>query len=243
MPDFENPGIDSEWHGEDVFFHMRHVGQSELRTQLQNLALLESYYKYNQGIIPDKTPEGIQHPKFRLDVRQSQIPGAGKGLFIKGGKIKKGQVICTYPGLCYIKVPQGKIDQYGLNLRWPRGQRDYIITLENEIWIDGTPRLSVVSNATKSNIWARGHLINHPTKGFKPNCVQCVFDFGPEFVSESSKEFKMALGICLSFFLFFCFCFFFVVFVFCCTQIAKLRKSQTSNFTQKNTKNNSGKKD
>ena len=68
----------------DPFFHWRASIHQEIRIQLQNLALLESYYKHHESI-PTETPEGLEMPKFRLDVRPSQIRGAGKGLFVSQG--------------------------------------------------------------------------------------------------------------------------------------------------------------
>ena len=44
-------------------------------------------------------------------------------------------------------------------------------------------------------MWAKGHFINHPTNGFQPNVVPAVFDYGPDFVSEASKEFRDHLGL------------------------------------------------
>ena len=44
-------------------------------------------------------------------------------------------------------------------------------------------------------MWAKGHYINHPTQGFAPNVVPAVFDYGPDFVTEASKEFRNHLGI------------------------------------------------
>ena len=38
---------------------------------------------------------------FQLDLRSSSIPGAGRGVFVKEGKIKAGQIACLYPGLIY----------------------------------------------------------------------------------------------------------------------------------------------
>ena len=178
----------------DPFYHWRATIHEEIRIQLQNLALLESYYKHHERI-PEETPEGLPHPIFKLDIKTSQIRSAGKGLFVSSGNIRKGQVICCYPGLSYFWVSQGYIDQYGLNLRWPRGARDYILTLEGQIWIDANPRLSVVSHSKQNHIWAKGQYINHPTQGFVPNVVPVIFDYGPDFVSECSKEFRDALGI------------------------------------------------
>ena len=38
---------------------------------------------------------------FQLDLKSSSIPGAGRGVFVKEGKIKAGQIACLYPGLIY----------------------------------------------------------------------------------------------------------------------------------------------
>ena len=38
---------------------------------------------------------------FQLELRPSTIPIAGRGVFVKAGKIKKGQIACLYPGLIY----------------------------------------------------------------------------------------------------------------------------------------------
>mmetsp|Transcript_34277 Transcript_34277/g.55815 ORF Transcript_34277/g.55815 Transcript_34277/m.55815 type:complete len:451 (-) Transcript_34277:226-1578(-) len=177
----------------DPFYHWRATIHQELRTQVQNLALLEAYYKHHEPI-PTETPEGLEMPQFRLDVRPSQIRGAGKGLYLTQGKARTGQVICCYPGLSYFYVKQGYIDQYGLNLRWSRGLRDHLLTLEGQIWIDANPRLSIVTHTQTNHMWAKGQFINHPTHGFTPNVVPVVFDWGPDFVSESSPIFKQYLG-------------------------------------------------
>merc|ERR1712129_462853 len=132
-------------------------------------------------------------PRHRLDVAPSTIRGAGKGLFVRGGGVRAGSVICSYPGLSYFTVCQGYIDQYGLNLRWPRGARDHILTLEGQVWIDANPRLSMVE---QRSMWAKGHYANHPTQGLAPNCVASVFDYGPDFVSSAdpNSPFRRALG-------------------------------------------------
>ena len=69
------------------------------------------------------------------------------------GRVRAGQVICCYPGLSYFYVCQGYIDQYGLNLRWPRGARDHILTLEGQVWIDANPRISIVTHSQKNHMW------------------------------------------------------------------------------------------
>ena len=38
---------------------------------------------------------------FQLELKSSSIPGAGRGVFVKQGKIKAGQIACLYPGLIY----------------------------------------------------------------------------------------------------------------------------------------------
>ena len=38
---------------------------------------------------------------FDLEIRKSAMPGAGKGVFVKDGKILRGQVAALYPGLIY----------------------------------------------------------------------------------------------------------------------------------------------
>ena len=213
---------------EDPYFFWRELLHEQITIQLQNLGLLEAYYKYNDRI-PDETPEGLKHPKFILDIGPSQIRGSGKGLYIKAydnndptcfyyendsirdntvneykstliksdnsDKIiaKRGQIICLYPGLSYFNVHQGYIDQHGLNLRFPRGSRDYILTLESSIWIDGNPRSGIVNNAMKHQIWARGHYINHPTFQFEPNILPVLYDFGPDFVENGSTKYKQFL--------------------------------------------------
>ena len=109
--------------------------------------------------------------------------------------MRQGQVVCVYPGLSYFYVCQGYIDQYGLNLRWPRGARDHILSMEGQIWIDANPRLSIVSHTQRNHMWAKGHYINHPTQGFTPNLVPALFDYGPDFVTEASPLFREHLGM------------------------------------------------
>ena len=38
---------------------------------------------------------------FQLVLKSSSISGAGRGVFVKEGKIKAGQIACLYPGLIY----------------------------------------------------------------------------------------------------------------------------------------------
>lgn len=80
----------------DPFFHWRASIHQEIRIQLQNLALLESYYKHHEAI-PAETPEGLEMPKFRLDVRPSQIRGAGKGLFVSQGICRNVNITDSFP--------------------------------------------------------------------------------------------------------------------------------------------------
>ena len=84
LMEYSQNDIETRRRDTDPFYHWRATIHQEIRVQMQNLALLESYYKYNESI-PTQTPEGLEFPKFKLDVRPSQIRGAGKGLFLSHG--------------------------------------------------------------------------------------------------------------------------------------------------------------
>jgi len=38
---------------------------------------------------------------FSLEVKISNIPGAGRGVFVKDGQVKEGDLVCLYPGTVY----------------------------------------------------------------------------------------------------------------------------------------------
>ncbi|ETO35442.1 hypothetical protein RFI_01621 [Reticulomyxa filosa] len=170
------------------FYEWRNEVQHQLQRQIQALAHLQSCIEYNMKPPARLWDWDTPFPNFKLEVKRSQIKEAGQGLYLGEGTVSRGQVIAFQPGLSYFKVPQGYIDQYGLNLRWSRGARDYLVTMEREIWVDGNPRSQVVLNALKNNIFALGHFINHPTISLSPNVIPVFFDWGPELVSNVDDQ-------------------------------------------------------
>lgn len=119
-------------------------------------------------------------PDFALSIRKSLInhPEAGKGVFIKEGRIREGQVSAIYPGTV---IPPSEISEINDNLLNPTKmtQRpdDFIIQAANE-------------PAKYLNF---AHMINHPPKNSSANVMFIYYTFPKE--EQDQEHFLLQLAM------------------------------------------------
>ena len=65
---------------------------------------------------------------FDLEIKMSAMPGAGKGVFIKQGRILRGQVVALYPGTIYMPYQP---------ILLPSFKNPYIFRCSDGVFIDG----------------------------------------------------------------------------------------------------------
>ena len=91
---------------------------------------------------------------FELKLAPSTISGAGRGVFVKSGKIQKGQIACLYPGLVY--QPWDKILLASI-------KNAYIFRCSDGVMLDGKPK--GLSKYLYKSIHGRDRM-----NGFEPIC-------------------------------------------------------------------------
>ncbi|KAJ1427698.1 hypothetical protein B484DRAFT_419635, partial [Ochromonadaceae sp. CCMP2298] len=103
---------------------------------------------------------------FTLDIRHSNIPGAGEGLFLRtenARSLPPGTVLALYPGLVHLKEHLKKIEHFQSLLP----DDDFLLMARlDESIIDGRTADRVVQNQ-----YALAHKINHSGEQ-KPNVMQ-----------------------------------------------------------------------
>eukprot|EP00123_Amoebidium_parasiticum_P021488 comp6827_c1_seq1/m.2573 comp6827_c1_seq1/g.2573 ORF comp6827_c1_seq1/g.2573 comp6827_c1_seq1/m.2573 type:complete len:310 (-) comp6827_c1_seq1:237-1166(-) len=167
---------------------------------IQMLGAIHSNYDRLQKTPPD--PSDIGMP-FVLERRQSSIPGAGEGVFLRGSAIP-GTVVCLYPGTVYTPLDYKHMANYP-NID---KDNDYLMARWDSVVIDGknpdlaipppkensvefmlAPRNKKQSRQTNTqHPYALGHLVNHPTPPERPNVSSLPYDY-PGFVPEALRPY------------------------------------------------------
>lgn len=133
---------------------------------------------------------------FSLEVKQSSVPNAGKGVYAANGLINKFSVVCLYPGVYYPPPPAFSLFSFDnefsclkpndllamMNQQQNPAENAYVMHCNNS---GGSIDAENINPADDGDQIRVGHLINHPPKGIKPN----VFPF--DFIwEENLKNFK-----------------------------------------------------
>lgn len=88
--------------------------------------------RYTKKPVPDRK----QRVSFALAVRESTIPGGGKGVFAVGD-IPQDHVACLYPGLVYLNEHLTKTKIHFLNKTRDGEANSYMIARFDDVIIDG----------------------------------------------------------------------------------------------------------
>lgn len=123
--------------------------------------------------------------RFHLDVRKSNIPNAGYGVFCERGSISKHSLVCLYPGQYYPPLPawcvasaDGDRSVHSANyfdktiLHQERSTSVYQIHCNNSGGHIDAARNGQLHCYPS---YAVGHLINHPSKPLRSNVSSCDF--------------------------------------------------------------------
>jgi len=117
----------------------------------------------------DLTLEAIKKQMgFSLQVKQSVISGAGKGVFVEG-MAEVGDVLALYPGYVYLQQHLAK-NNLAENL-FP-DENYFLYTRYDNIIIDGRSQ-----DLQPYNEFGCAHLVNHPPQGSEPNVLAVAFNF------------------------------------------------------------------
>ena len=73
----------------------------------------------------------LEYFGFELEIKSSAMPGAGKGVFLKRGKILRGQVVALYPGTIYMPYQP---------ILLPSIKNPYVFRCSDGVFIDGNYR-------------------------------------------------------------------------------------------------------
>ena len=142
--------------------------KKELCDQLVKLLERFEWPPYEVAFCRDKNEQKIYFSKlhrhnqnimshicgFELKLAPSTISGAGRGVFVKSGKIQKGQIACLYPGLVY--QPWDKILLASI-------KNAYIFRCSDGVMLDGKPK--GLSKYLYKSIHGRDRM-----NGFEPIC-------------------------------------------------------------------------
>ncbi|ETW10374.1 hypothetical protein, variant [Aphanomyces invadans] len=175
------------------FEEHKKLAQSALTSQIErafdvlargkaNVKYKPSVFSINEDLpsaIPSKTKETIddivrRELGYSLQVRDSTIPGAGRGLFVEG-RATAGTAIALYPGTVYLSEHYRKKYMHVVsNNPFARARFDGAI-------IDATNEA-----VPHTNPLALAQMVNHPPQDTLPNVIPMAFDFPPEdpFQSE-----------------------------------------------------------
>lgn len=83
--------------------------------------LFEEYGRRNREIL-------LQQFGFDLEIKISAMPGAGKGVFLRKGRILRGQVVALYPGTVYMPYQP---------ILLPSIRNPYVFRCSDGVFIDG----------------------------------------------------------------------------------------------------------
>jgi len=162
----------------------------------QVIKLLEHVKSINENIVSDSI-------KFHLEVKDSQIIDAGKGVYLIGD-VPKGSVVAIYPGILYGEEDMIQVHQMVY------ADNNYLIMRPDALIIDGNEKgtssrifnmvvdrqrkrsnLKVGELATFENIfknsYAKAHMVNHPPVSYKSNVVAYCTELPSTLSPELSK--------------------------------------------------------
>ena len=132
------------------------------RTSIQLIPLFQRLLEAEQRGQP---LENVDFGNFSLEMRQSSIPGAGKGVFVRAKKtLVPGTVVALYPGLVHL-AEYVRLDGY-LDMLLPDPDFQLIVRVDSAI-IDGRTDQLVPKNPL-----ALGHMFNHCGDDRFPNVLQ-----------------------------------------------------------------------
>ena len=124
-------------------------------------------------------------PRPRAEVRQSLIPGAGAGLFLRGADrggrgADRGDLVALYGGIYTPPAPDVTHGADGTSIIIPAPTADeegqYVIHLQGGGYLDGAEQARLARQRAgegRCEGWATAALANHPPAGTAPN-VQAV---------------------------------------------------------------------
>eukprot|EP00177_Eucheuma_denticulatum_P007524 GFKZ01013697.1.p1 GENE.GFKZ01013697.1~~GFKZ01013697.1.p1 ORF type:complete len:310 (+),score=28.51 GFKZ01013697.1:56-985(+) len=122
---------------------------------------------------------------FSLCVAASKIPNAGRGVFVKGGSIKRGTLVTLYPGVSYLPSDVRKLSNVN----------DYFISRYDGVVLDGAADLQLeiepvdetLADTELEHPFALGHLVNHPPPSTTPNVLQFMLDLEVPRVPQRAR--------------------------------------------------------
>lgn len=170
----------------------------------------------SSAVVKKSTAEYLQERfKFVPEIRTSDIPSAGRGLFVNG-TASAAQVVAIYPGISYLpsqlrsSYPQSKYEALDLS--------DYMIARYDGVVIDGAAEivLDIPSSSSSSSLssssspsssldvndfshpFANAHLVNHPPlngngdrnsqQGGVANVLQFMIDIHAKKLPEHLRQ-------------------------------------------------------
>jgi hypothetical protein len=116
---------------------------------------------------------------FKVDVRRSNVPNSGDGVFVRGGNVRAGQPVCLYAGSYYPPPPPySLIASDGstvtpLSLQKHKHEKNQYLLHCNSIggYLDGKDTIGMKDSFP----FAVAQFVNHPPDGMQPNV--CAVDF------------------------------------------------------------------
>ena len=114
---------------------------------------------------------------FSLHVASSSIPGAGRGLYLRGSA-PAGTVVCLYPGVVYlpldltnVKTPEEVEATFGVGNNNLLSRFDGTVIDANDFMVPDDPRPAL------ENPFASGQFINHASTSAGANVLSCSYNF------------------------------------------------------------------
>jgi hypothetical protein len=103
---------------------------------------------------------------FELEIRQSKIPGAGLGLFVKSGSVFPGTVLAFFPGLVHLS--EHVVSPEYIQTLLPDNDLMLMVRMDGHI-IDSRSHTE-----TPFNPYGLAHMANHVPVGVIPECTANV---------------------------------------------------------------------
>lgn len=156
----------------------------EKKINEQLVKLFESYHQCDNK-------KEFDGPDFCLEIKDSNIPGAGRGVFVKAKrKVHPGTVMALYPGV--INFDSRAADDVAYRRTLEPDDNLQVHWRLDGLSIDG--RREGLSQVPY-NPYGWGHMINHCGKDLFPNVQQVTFDFpeDPDEEDEQNKRFPTHL--------------------------------------------------
>ena len=129
---------------------------------------------------------GRPRPRPPAEVRESAIPGAGSGLFLRCDiTANPGDFIAIYAGTYTPPAPPITSGADGTSIivpaPTPGDSGQYVINLEEGGYLDGATHARRARESAAAGVcagWATAALANHPPEGVEPNVVAIPIDWG-----------------------------------------------------------------